>query len=138
MTRRCLLLSAIAFNLRADPAREVWDVLSAAASALGEGNAARFLEAFDTAMPGLGALRADATALAAAWDVESSIDLIEGGGDSGKQSLELDWLLHITQRGGTARATRRRQRVKCRFEKQGKGWRIVWFEPMGFFAVPRM
>lgn len=138
MTRRCLLLSALACNLRADAAREVWDVLSAAASALGEGNAARFLQAFDPAMTGFAALRADATTLVAASDVESSIDLIEGGGDSGKQSLELDWLLNITERAATARATRRRERVKCRFEKQVKGWRIVSFEPMGFFAAPRI
>ena len=138
MTRRCLLLSAIACELRADPAREVWDVLSAAASALGEGSAARFLEAFDPAMPGFGTLRADATSLVAVSDVESSIDLIQGSGDSGKQSLELDWLLHITERAATARATRRRQRVKCRFEKQVKGWRIVSFEPMEFFAAPRI
>ena len=138
MTRRCLLVSGVAFRLRADAAQEVWELLTSVASALGEGNAARILAAFDPAMPGFEALRTDIRALVLGSEVQASIDLVESEGDSGSQSLQLDWLLHITQRDGAAHATRRREKVKCRIEKRGKQWRIVSFEPLGLFAPPRV
>ena len=90
MTRRCLLVSAVAFHLRADAAQEVWELLTSVASALGEGNAARFLAAFDPAMPGFEALRTDIRALVLGSEVQVSIDLVESEGDSDSQSLELD------------------------------------------------
>jgi murein L,D-transpeptidase YcbB/YkuD len=133
------MISVAAFRLRADAAQEVWDLISSVASALGEGNAARFLAAFDPAMPGFETMRVDVRALLAGSEVQTAIDLAEREEDSGGgQSLELDWLVNITQREGPGRATRRRERVKCRVEKRGKQWRIVSFEPLGLFAPPRV
>jgi len=138
MTRRCFLITAAVFRLRADAAQEVWELITSLASALGEGNTARCLAAFDAAMPGAETLRSDIRALLQGSDVQASIDLVERQEDSGGQSLELDWLLHITQRDGAARATRRKEKVKCRVEKRGKQWRIVSFEPLRLFVPPRV
>src|SRR5689334_730161 len=128
MTRRHFLLIPAAVRLRADAAQEIWELLTSVASALGEGNAARCLAAFDPAMPGFDALRNDVRALVQGSDVQAAIDLVETEEDAGGQTLELDWLLNIAQRDAAARATRRRQKVKCRVEKRGKSWRIVKFE----------
>jgi hypothetical protein len=138
MTRRCLLILAAGIRLRADAAQEVWDLLTSVASAIGEGNAARCLAAFDPAMPGMAELRANIQALVKGSEVQVSIDLVEREEDAAGQSLELDWLMTITQRDDAARATRRREKVKCRVEKGGKKWRIVSFEPAGLFAPPRV
>ena len=138
MTRRCLIFCAAACVSWADAAEEVWDLIASVASALGEGNAARCLAAFDPAMQGFESLRADIWALVRGSEVQASIDLVEREGDSTSQSLELDWLLNISQREGPARATRRREKVKCRVEKRGKRWQIVSFEPLGLFAPPRV
>src|SRR5262249_37310928 len=131
MTRRCFLFPAAALFLRADSAQEVWELLTSVASGLGEGNAARCLAAFDPAMPGYEMLRTNLRALVQGSTVQCSIDLVERSEDAGGESLELDWLMSITQREGPARLDRRRERVKCRAEKRGKQWRIVSFEPVG-------
>jgi|RhiMetdeSRZDD1v2_1073273.scaffolds.fasta_scaffold997447_2 hypothetical protein len=136
MTRRCWLLSAAALPLRADAAQEAWDALAAAASALGLGNASVFLAAFDQAIPGFADLRANVDGLLSAWNVQSSIDLVESSGTEEKPALELDWLLQLAMRSDAARAVRSRQRVKCRFGKQGRRWKIVEFTPLGMFAPP--
>ena len=138
MTRRCLLISAAACRLRADAAQEVWELITTVASALGEGNAARCLAAFDPAMPGFDALRRDIRALVQGSDVQAAIELVERQEDPAGDSLELDWLMSITLRDGAARATRRREKVKCRVEKRGRQWRIVSFEPLGLFTPPRV
>ena len=44
MTRRTLLALPFAMRLRADAARDVWDLLGDAASALSEGDTAVFLD----------------------------------------------------------------------------------------------
>ena len=137
MTRRVLLLVPFAARLRADSAQEVWDLLTSMASALSEGDASAFLKAFDAAMPGYEALRADVTALLREAEVQSSIELVEEAGDDSSRTVELDWLVHIVNRQDGAVAERRRERGKCRGEKSGKKWRIASLEPLQFFAPPR-
>jgi hypothetical protein len=138
MTRRWFVMAATALRVRADAAQEVWELITTVAAALGEGNASRCVAAFDPAMPGFEKLRADLRALVQGSDVQTSVDVVERVADSAGESLELDWLLHITQRDAAARATRRRERVKCRVEKRGRHWRIVSFEPREFFEPPRI
>jgi hypothetical protein len=137
MTRRALLLVPFAARLRADSAQEVWDLFASMASALSEANAIVFMGAFDPAMPGCEALRADVVALLREAEVQSSIGLVEEEGDDRSRVVELDWLLHIVDRQDGAVAERRQERVKCRVEKSGKKWRIASFEPLQFFAPPR-
>ena len=125
-----------ALCLGADPAQEVWDLLTEVASALSERNPAAFLAAFDPAMPGYQRLRAGVSALLRDAEVQSSIELEAGEGGPEERTVELDWLLKIRTEQDATPSTRRQQRVKCRLRKSGKKWRIVSFEPLEFFAPP--
>jgi len=136
MLRRLLLFLAMAACLAADASDEVWDLLSQAASALSERNPQAFLAAFDPAMPGYEKLRTEVSALVSAAEVQSSIDLESDEGDAANRAVELDWLLRIRPEQEATSSIRRQQRVKCRFRKTGKKWRIVAFEPLEFFAPP--
>jgi hypothetical protein len=147
MTRRTLLALPFAMRLRADSARDVWDLVSEAAHQLSEGNAAAFLDCFDPKMPGYEELRADVTALVGEappptgattqrGGIYSSVELVSDQGDDQSRSLEVDWILDIRQLEGSVGVTRREERVKVRAAKTGKKWRIAAFEPAGFFAPP--
>jgi hypothetical protein len=138
MTRRTLLLVPLVARLRADSAQQVWELFTSVASALSEGNAIAFLNAFDPAMPGYEGLRASVTALLRQAQVQSSIDLLRDEGDDRSRTVELDWLLHIVDLEDGAVAERRQERVKCRVEKSGKKWRIASLDPLRFFAPPRL
>ena len=131
-----LLLLASAAAWGADPAQEVWDLLTGMASALGDRNPAAFLEAFDPAMPGYSQLRDNIPALLRNAEVQSAIELESDEGDSHSRTMELNWLLRIRPEPEATASTRREQRVKCRLEKTGKKWRVVYFEPLGLFAPP--
>jgi hypothetical protein len=148
MTRRTLLALPFAMRLKADSASDVWDLLAEAAHQLSEGDAPAFMNCFDPKMPGYEELRTDVEALvreapppaqSAATQrggIYSSIDLVSDQGDDQTRSLELDWILDIRRKEGSIGATRRQERVKVRAAKTGKKWRIVAFEPAGFFAPP--
>lgn len=141
MTRRMLLALPFALTLRADAAKEAWDLLSDAASALGEGDAPGFLSYFDPGMPGYEKLRVDATALAREWEPRSTIDLVANEGDERTREIQADWqLAFVTLQDPTASqriaSTRREERVEIRVVKTGKRWRIESFKPEGFFAPP--
>ncbi|MBZ5624566.1 MAG: hypothetical protein LAQ69_38575 [Acidobacteriia bacterium] len=136
-TRRALLFAALAAPLRADSADQVWDLISSMASALGNGHAAEFLSVFDPAMPGYQELRGNVTALLSQTEVQSSIDLVSNEGDDRSRTVEIDWLLTMTGSVEVSGAARRQGHVKCRFEKQGRRWRIAGMEPLAFFAPPR-
>ena len=131
-----LLFLPMARGWGADPAQEVWELLTQAASALSERNAAVFLEAFAPAMPGYQKLREDVTALLRNAEVQSAIELESDDGNAQSRTLELNWLLRIRPEPEATASARREQRVKCRVEKTGNKWRIVFFEPLTLFAAP--
>jgi hypothetical protein len=134
MTRRALLIVLIAGSLRAaDPAREVFDLVSDAAASLSAGNAAAFLQAFDRTMSDYAKLRENVTGLLALGDVRSAIEPLEDAGDERRRTVQFQWTLRIL-RGQAATATvRREQLVKCAVEKQSGKWRITAIEPVDFF-----
>jgi hypothetical protein len=148
MNRRMLLALPFAMALRADSARDVWDLLGDAATALSDGDLAGFLDCFDPKMPGYEELRVDASALVAEspppspraatqrGGVSCSIELVSDQGDDQARSLELNWILDIRQTEGSIGASRREQKVKVQVAKVKKKWRIVAFDPPGFFAPP--
>jgi len=136
MTRRALLFAAVTAALRADSADEVWDVIGLVASSLSEGDAAACLSAFDSAMPGYERLRAAVTGLLRDNDVETSIDLVSNEGDGRARTVESDWQMRLTPRGGVTAPIQRRERVAAKLEKQGKKWRITAFEPAGVLDPP--
>ena len=135
MTRPLFLLFLpFAACWAADPAQEVWDLLTQVASALSERNPAAFLEAFDPAMPGYEKLREHVTALLRNAEVQSAIELDSDEGNGQSRTVELTWLLRIRPEPEATATTKREQRVKCLVEKAGRKWRIVSFEPLALFA----
>ena len=136
MTRTLLLLLFFPFAAcrGADPAQEVWDLLTQVAAALSERNPAAFLEAFDPAMPGYEKLREHVTALLRNAEVQSAIELESDEGNGQSRTMELTWLLRIRPEPEATASTKREQRVKCQVEKAGRKWRIVSFEPLALFA----
>lgn len=135
MRRRAWLAIATAGCLRAaDPAREVFELVSDAAGSLSAGNAAAFLSAFDRNMPDYSKLRQNVIGLLALGDVQSGIDPLEDAGDERRRTAQFHWTLRIL-RGQAATATvRREQVVRCTAVKQGGKWRITAIEPLEFFA----
>ncbi len=134
LTRRALLaLGAAALARAADPAAEAWEVVTAMAAALGRGSDGEFLAVCDASLPGYATLRGNIAALVATAEIESGIDPVTNEGDGAARLLEVDWLLHLVERG-FGRVTRRRQVVKCRMEKRSRKWKVVALEPVAFFA----
>ena len=143
MTRRTLLALPLALRLRADAAGDVWALLADTADALSHGHLSSFLDSFDPKMPGYDDLSENVAGLLAESQPQGdregiycSLDLVSDEGDEKKRNLEVDWILDIRQRAGAMAGARRRQNVKFSVEKQGKKWRIVALDPIGFFAPP--
>ena len=135
MTRRGFLLVAAACALRADDADQIWDLFTAMAAALSDSKPEEFLQAFNPAMPGFEDLRQNLTALLLAYDVHSSIELVDETGDSAAQTVQLDWFVQLVEKQNAAGVTRRREQVRCQLVKTKK-WRITSLDPLSLFAPP--
>jgi len=133
MMRWGLFLMAAALLL-AEPPADVLELFREAADALANDDANTFLAKFDRNMTGYAAFRDEIVGLLAAHDIGSTIEVVNDEGDDQKRSLDLDWLLVISEKnsGNGAKETRR-QVLKCRIERQGKQWKIVALEPVEFF-----
>ena len=132
-----VLVLSLAPGLRADSALDVHALFESAAGALSDGKAAAFEAVFDPKMPGLAKMRAQVEALLRTFDSQSSIEWQKNEGDDQTRTVQLNWLLEITGRGGAAELTRRRDVVACQLKKSAQAWRIVSFTPADFFAPPQ-
>ncbi len=137
MTRRALLLAGVVSALQADDAADVWNLLTVMASALSDNKPDEFMNAFHREMPGYQDLRANIFDLLLAYEIQTSIEVLNEEGDNLSRSVELDWFLEIVEKQDTAAVTRRREIVRCRLSKQQKKWRITFLEPLSFFAPPK-
>jgi hypothetical protein len=137
MMRRALFLIPLALCLAADPAQEVLDLVTGMAASLSAGNAREFLAAFDPAMPGYQQLRENVNALTRQEAVESFVDVASDEGDAQKRTVQLNWRMRLKRNSDATASTGREQVLKCRFEKQGRKWRITALEPVDFFAPDR-
>src|SRR3954471_21594795 len=114
MTRRTALFALCAASaLAADAAEDVWEIVTTLAAALGRGDAGEFLSVCDSAAPAYPVLRANVLALVAQADIESAIDPIRNTGDDRAREMVLDWQLHLVERSGLQRVTRRSETVRC-------------------------
>ena len=111
----------------AEPPADVLAFFRTAAEELANNEPRNFCDKFDSSMPGYATLRDEIEALLAAHEVGSTIEVVSNDGDGNKQTVELDWLLSVSDAGN------RRQIVKVRIERRGKQWKIVSFEPIEFF-----
>ncbi len=133
MLRTALLLLVATFAL-GDSAADVLNVFTNAADGLINDDVASFLDSFDRNMPGYAALQDNVKGLLAAYDVGATIEEITDQGDDQKRTVELDWLLILTQKGAiNSPQQTRRQPVKCTVERRGKKWKITALEPLDFF-----
>jgi hypothetical protein len=140
MTRRRAILAVAAVSLAepldADDASDIWELLTQAAAALSAGNAPEFMQGFDRSMPGYSMLATNISGLIAAYEVESSIEMLSEEGSSSTRTVELDWYLQLIEQQDETNTIRRRDRITCRLMKIGKKWKIVALEPIAFFAPP--
>lgn len=134
MMLRAALLLLISTLAVADTAADVLNVFTSAAEGLINDDAASFLDQFDRNMPGYAALQSNVKGLLAAYDVGATIEENTDKGDDQKRTVELDWLLILSQKGATNSPQQtRRQVVKCTVERRGKQWKITALEPADFF-----
>jgi hypothetical protein len=138
MLRRLLLIAILAPALAADPRQEVYELIGSMASALSEGDPARFLAAFDRSMKGYDDLAVNVRALVEQADVASTVDPIEDAGDARARTIKVDWLLELANKEDRISRVRRQKTVACRVEKEKGKWRIVSLDPLDFFAPPRV
>jgi len=133
MLRTALLLLFSTLAL-ADSAADMLNVFTSAAEGLINDDSASFLDRFDGNMPGYAALQDNVKGLLAAYNVGATIEQITDEGDDHKRTVELDWLLILSQKGAVNSPQQtRRQVVKCTVERRGKRWKITALEPIDFF-----
>jgi hypothetical protein len=117
----------------ADTHADILDLVGSMASALSENNAPGFLATFDKAMLGYDHLHEAIPALLDQGEITSSVEPLRDDGDEAKRTVDLDWYLEIHNPDATAPVIRRREVIHCRFEKQGKHWRVTSLDPVSFF-----
>jgi hypothetical protein len=123
-----LLASAVA--ARAEPPKEVIQVVSDAAEALANNDANVFLDLIDSRMPGYESLSAEIHYMVGAEDeIDSAVEIVSSSGGDQKYELELDWVLKFGMESP------KRALVKCRIERQGRKWKITSLAPVEFFKV---
>ena|SRR5579872_3003814 len=134
MMLRTVLLLLLTTLVVADTAADVLSVFTSAAEGLINDDAASFLDSFDRNMPGYAALQDSVKGLLGAYDVGATIEEIADEGDDRKRTVELDWLMILSQKGATNSPQQtRRQVVRCTVEHRGKQWKITALEPPDFF-----
>jgi hypothetical protein len=115
---------------RAEPPKEVLQVVTDATDALANNDAKRFLDLIDSRTPGYESLYAEVHYMVAAEDeIDSSVEIISDKGAGTVYELELDWVLQFGM------DPPRRAIVKCRIERQGRAWKITSLAPLEFFKV---
>jgi len=134
MTRRWLLLLALAGCLRADSEKDARDLVASVAGALSAGKVELFLDFFDQGMPDFDKLRFNVSGLAEQSDVSCNVEITSNEGDDSERTLTLDWILTIEPKQDSPGAAEREKTVKCRLKKVGKKWKIASFEPVDLFA----
>jgi len=115
----------------------VLSLVLALSAALEEGNAARFLGYIDKERcREYLALETNVVALAAQYDVGSSVGIVTETRDGEAVDLKLDWLLRLRPSGGGA-AVERRAELRARLEPRGKNksWKVTALEPASFFSA---
>ena len=134
MMLRTALLLLFSTLVVADTAADVLNVFTSAAEGLINDDSASFLDGFDRNMPGYAALQDNVKGLLAAYNVGATIEEITDEGDDRKRTVELDWLLILTQKGAANSPQQtRRQVVKCTVERRGKQWKITALDPIDLF-----
>jgi hypothetical protein len=126
--------------------REAWDAVSGVAMDLqiasrrAEGREdnqlPNLLDHFDRAMTGYAELEANLRALTSIWVIEPALQLTSNEGGDDRRSLEIDWVMTLTNPLDGGRSLRKEETVNCVVEKRGKRWLVVAFAPLEILAPP--
>jgi hypothetical protein len=127
--RTILLLALVAFAAAGDDRGDALEAVAPLATALSSSDASSFLRHLPPDLPNARELRENVSALIAAAEVTSSVEVI----DAGDGAASLDWYMEIRSRSTAMVVERRRETVKIRYAK-GK---LQSIEPASFFAPPR-
>ena len=128
--RWALPLLLAAAGVRAEPPKEVLQVITDATDALANNDADRFLGLIDSRMRGFDSLYAEVHYMVAAEDeIDSSVELISDKAAGDGYELELDWVLQFNM------DPPKRAIIQCRIERQGGKWKIASLNPVEFFKV---
>ncbi|MGI8741351.1 MAG: hypothetical protein ACR2NN_02040 [Bryobacteraceae bacterium] len=130
------LASLLLTPAQADTHSGVVDLFAQITSALSDDNAAGFLKGFDSKMPDYAHLKTQITAMLQNAEVANSVEALNDEGDESKRKVDLDWYLEIRSRTAGGPLIRRREKIHCQIEKEGKHWRIVSLKPVAFFDAP--
>jgi hypothetical protein len=130
MKRRTILVLALAACVAAaDDHSDALEAIAPLATALSNNDASSFLRHLPPDLPNGRELRENISALIAAAEVTSSVEVI----DAADGAASLDWYMAIRSRVTAMVVERRRETVKIRY---GKG-KLLSIEPASFFAPPR-
>ena len=134
---RIFLLAVMAASLcLADAAKETLDGVAVLAAGLSEGNASAFLAGISKSAPGYDSLAAQVRALVEQNEVSSSVSELSNDGDDNKRVLALDWYLEVKPKSGGLGMVRRRETIRCAFERVSKKkWIVTSIEPTKFFSA---
>ncbi|MGD1092011.1 MAG: hypothetical protein ABSB35_08455 [Bryobacteraceae bacterium] len=124
--RIALFLIAATLALAQTP-QDVVEFFRDVAGDLAQNNPSEFLDHFDRNMVGYATLRDEIESLLSAAEVGSAIEIVTDEGDDQKRTLELDWVLEITDQQP------KRAILKCTIARQGKKWKITALDPIEFF-----
>jgi hypothetical protein len=127
-----MIAAFLALFLLAPPPE--FQVLSALASSLSEGNAPAAMDAFDKSIPNYQALSDNIFAMTAQADVSCTIDPIEQTGNV----IEVDWFLKLNAKADEGPTERRQMTVKIKIEKVGKRWKITALDPPSILDPPKL
>ena len=118
----------------ADPASDVVDVFASMSAALSSNNPPGFMKSIDAEMKGRDELSRDVSALLNQADIGSSLEFRANDGDGKTRTVEIDWYLEIRSREIDAPLIRRRKTVRCKLEREKKGWKVISLDPISLFA----
>jgi len=124
--RIALFLIAATLALAQTP-QDVVEFFRDVAGDLAQNNPSEFLDHFDRNMVGYATLRDEIESLLSAAEVGSAIEIVTDEGDDQKRTLELDWVLEITDQQP------KRAILKCTIARQGQKWKITALDPIEFF-----
>lgn len=138
MTRRTFLLASAALPAiaAADPASDVWDVVSSMAAALAEDNAPGFMKSIDLRLPAYDTLSRDIAGMLAQSEPRSGVTLIRNDGDDYTRTIEVDWELRLKRKADDTRIEVRRRAVTMKLVRDRKRWMVVELDPISMFAPP--
>jgi hypothetical protein len=119
-------------GVRVDDAADVHKVIGGVAEALSSGEVTQAMQVFSKSYKDYDKLSSYFEGLAGAYFVENKLDFTDEDVSATAATVMLHWDLALTTKQGGF-TTNRSGDVTLKLVREGKGWRIVEFGPIGLF-----